>query len=523
VLLALTAALRAAPRDATRVRPDRTDTVVAAFLTSSVARIRSDAANTLSRVRAKNANALLRKILADDTDPIARANAARALGAAEDGGAFDVLLARAVEDGDSRARVSAVRSLAALKDPRAADRLIVRGEKLLLESQRRAAGRPSAQNEFIEVAVALGRILAGSKNERAVDVLWGYGMIDNGHNPEINISKLRIAPGRFADGKDYWSGRFGHGIWGRHRSLAQLFGEIAAIESKDEETRKLKFETQTILRRLVEDIVTIRIRNEIGKNQGFMMAAPDIVRAYARFKTNDLRTILFDFLNLDDVFSRAAVAELLAEQTEHGGSIELLGKAFTRSIATDKRDNDAQLAIIDAMAKIDKAASVDTFYAALDAPDFLVRKKAFELLDDAELIKQFPGILQVVRNARAKNKHRVLRYDPKSGTKLGQILNNDADYVRVLRRKNGRVRAILSTDKGTFTIDLLPEDAPLTVDNFIKLARSGFYNGLEVHRVVPNFVMQDGDPRGDGNGGPGWSIRCEINMVPYERGAVGMA
>ena len=69
----------------------------------------------------------------------------------------------------------------------------------------------------------------------------------------------------------------------------------------------------------------------------------------------------------------------------------------------------------------------------------------------------------------------------------------------------------------------MPEDAPLTVDNFIKLARSNYFNGLAVHRVVPNFVMQDGDNRGDGNGGPGWSIRCEINMLPYERGAVGMA
>jgi cyclophilin family peptidyl-prolyl cis-trans isomerase len=102
-------------------------------------------------------------------------------------------------------------------------------------------------------------------------------------------------------------------------------------------------------------------------------------------------------------------------------------------------------------------------------------------------------------------------------------LNTDADYRRAVSRKNGTVKAVLTTEKGTFTIDLLPEDAPLTVDNFIKLARSKYFDGLEVHRVVPNFVMQDGDPRGDGNGGPGWSIRCELNMVPYDRGAVGMA
>ena len=81
----------------------------------------------------------------------------------------------------------------------------------------------------------------------------------------------------------------------------------------------------------------------------------------------------------------------------------------------------------------------------------------------------------------------------------------------------------MSTSKGTFTIELLPEDAPLTVDNFVQLARRGYFNNITFHRVVPNFVVQGGDPRGDGNGGPGHSIRCEINQVPYERGAVGMA
>jgi cyclophilin family peptidyl-prolyl cis-trans isomerase len=116
-----------------------------------------------------------------------------------------------------------------------------------------------------------------------------------------------------------------------------------------------------------------------------------------------------------------------------------------------------------------------------------------------------------------------LPYDPKSGTKLGQVLNKDADYRRALARKNGSIRAVFTTQKGTFTIEFLPEDAPLTVDNFVKLARAGYFNGLEVHRVVPNFVMQDGDPLGNGSGGPGWSIRCEMNMVPFERGAVGMA
>jgi cyclophilin family peptidyl-prolyl cis-trans isomerase len=63
----------------------------------------------------------------------------------------------------------------------------------------------------------------------------------------------------------------------------------------------------------------------------------------------------------------------------------------------------------------------------------------------------------------------------------------------------------------------------MTVDNFIHLAKSGFYNGLAFVRVVPNFVVQAGDPRGDQNGGPGYQIRDEINLRRYETGTVGMA
>jgi cyclophilin family peptidyl-prolyl cis-trans isomerase len=57
----------------------------------------------------------------------------------------------------------------------------------------------------------------------------------------------------------------------------------------------------------------------------------------------------------------------------------------------------------------------------------------------------------------------------------------------------------------------------------VQLAQRRYFNGIIFHRVVPNFVVQGGDPRGDGNGGPGYQIRCEINEVPYQRGAVGMA
>jgi cyclophilin family peptidyl-prolyl cis-trans isomerase len=83
--------------------------------------------------------------------------------------------------------------------------------------------------------------------------------------------------------------------------------------------------------------------------------------------------------------------------------------------------------------------------------------------------------------------------------------------------------AFIETDKGTIEIELAVTDAPITVDNFVTLARKGFFDGTGIHRVVADFVVQDGDPRGDGEGGPGYSLRDEINQRPYLRGTVGMA
>ncbi|HYR68908.1 MAG TPA: peptidylprolyl isomerase [Candidatus Dormibacteraeota bacterium] len=83
--------------------------------------------------------------------------------------------------------------------------------------------------------------------------------------------------------------------------------------------------------------------------------------------------------------------------------------------------------------------------------------------------------------------------------------------------------ATLETDRDTIRIALDPAQAPRTVENFARLAHSGYFDGLAFHRVVPNFVVQDGCPRGDGWGGPGYAIPCEYNALPYEVGTVGMA
>lgn len=79
------------------------------------------------------------------------------------------------------------------------------------------------------------------------------------------------------------------------------------------------------------------------------------------------------------------------------------------------------------------------------------------------------------------------------------------------------------TTKGSFTMVLFPKESPKTVANFEKLVTKGFYNGLTFHRVIPGFVVQGGDPKGDGTGGPGWSIPDEHNSLKHIPGAVAMA
>src|SRR5689334_9209536 len=83
--------------------------------------------------------------------------------------------------------------------------------------------------------------------------------------------------------------------------------------------------------------------------------------------------------------------------------------------------------------------------------------------------------------------------------------------------------ATMQTNQGTIELELHDEDAPATVDNFRKLAGDGFYDGVIFHRVIPDFMIQGGDPTGTGMGGPGYQFEDEFNQHKIERGALAMA
>jgi cyclophilin family peptidyl-prolyl cis-trans isomerase/HEAT repeat protein len=489
-LLGLTAVLRARPEGAGRV--------VALFLDSTDARLRADAVNTLTRLRAKNAIDQLRKLLASDADPVVRANAARALGAAEDKGAFDLLLERAANDRDERVRISALRSLGSLRDARAAEPLVKRGETLLgayraAKTANRAA-RPAELNELSELVGGLSRAVAGSGNERALAFVRALREAEMWSLPEAEVAFARIAPNQYLRERPFHQLAFrapdSRITWQTYAAVALGLGEIAAVSSERAGNSVVS----------VQADAQLALRTMLGEASTPALAVPDVLTAIAAFKPPDGSHVMRGQLAAPDVIVRATAAGQLGELPPDPETTSALAAALPAALRDEM--NDAALAIIDALAKQKSEAALGAIKTALDSPDYLIRRRASAILQSAQ------------PNAAGAEDGRI---------ETVATRNRIGDYRRALARRNARVVATVNTDKGAFKLELLPDAAPLTVDNFVELARRGYFNNIAFHRVVPNFVIQGGDPRGDGNGGPGYQIRCEINEAPYNRGAVGMA
>src|SRR5204862_688965 len=136
------------------------------------------------------------------------------------------------------------------------------------------------------------------------------------------------------------------------------------------------------------------------------------------------------------------------------------------------------------------------------------------------------------RHARPRAARLRGRDRPTRGARRAGAMARDPTRNRPLRpgsRGAGRERtdpmtnATLHTNHGAIAVELYGEDAPKTVENFVKLARDGFYDGVIFHRVIPDFMIQGGDPTGTGTGGPGYTFEDEFNQHKVERGALAMA
>ncbi|HEV8587450.1 MAG TPA: peptidylprolyl isomerase, partial [Pyrinomonadaceae bacterium] len=378
-------------------------------------------------------------------------------------------------------------------DARAAEPLLTWGAELLDRAKSTRLDRPTELNELLEIATSIGTLLRNAKSEKALWWLSGIRALVNAGAPEVEIALARNDP------EFYVTEEMKFGV-GSPASIARGLQEIAAIKKDqptvDRSSQLLPAWMHDVIYCQFNHIKKVARRSAVENCLRPVDRAP-FLQAYAAFKPTDLEPVLREHLRHQDVIVRSTAAELLGERPPSEANTRALINALPR--AMHDKDNDAALAILDALAKQKNKEANEAIKTALDSKDHLIRRRAVALLK-ANSVGDFSDRIGTV-----------------------QTRNTEADYRRAISRIDKKATATVVTSKGSFTIEFLPEDAPLTVDNFIQLAKKRFFNGQTIPRVVPNFVVQAGDPRGDQNGGPGYTIRCEINEVPYERAAVGMA
>jgi cyclophilin family peptidyl-prolyl cis-trans isomerase/HEAT repeat protein len=229
---------------------------------------------------------------------------------------------------------------------------------------------------------------------------------------------------------------------------------------------------------------------------------PAVLEALRQARGPDAADTLRRHLMHDDFAVRAAAAEGLAALKVTGLTTALVA-AYDR--AKDDADPDARVAALEALAVQNDAAAWQAVASAAESdPARVVRSRAGVLLRAAGRPLP-PSLPHAIVRPHRDYREAMAPYGPTPGAQLF----------------TPRVR--LHTSQGVIEIHLNVVEAPLGSQSFLDLARQGFYDGLTFHRVVPDFVVQGGDPRGDGSGGPGYTLRDEVGQRPYGRGAVGMA
>ncbi|MGE5813323.1 MAG: peptidylprolyl isomerase, partial [Acidobacteriota bacterium] len=223
---------------------------------------------------------------------------------------------------------------------------------------------------------------------------------------------------------------------------------------------------------------------------------PAVLSALVRARVPSAEATLRKHLEDSDVVIRMTAARELGTLKPADGAT-----LFADEYRRWSGDNTylARAAALTALAQYGPAAA-ETLRAALKDREWAVRLKALDLLKGIEPDAVDP---QAIRPAPSQ---------PPSPYDSPELLT--PQYSPHL---------YVETSKGLIEIEMAVRDAPLTAQTILTLARKGFFTGVAFHRVVPNFVVQTGDPRGDGEGGPNFTIRDELNELPYLRGTVGMA
>jgi cyclophilin family peptidyl-prolyl cis-trans isomerase/HEAT repeat protein len=393
-------------------------------------------------------------------DPLARAIAARGLGALKDPSSFDVI-AKLARDPDETVSAAALKALGALGDARgtavAVSMLAAPSLGLKREALRALAFLPGERASRARLVPLVGareawirgpalRALARADPDE-------FALVLSGLDPDPDFMVRADLAG----------------------ALGDVGGELGA----------------SILLTMLKD-PDVRV-------------LPAVLEALRVARGPDAVDTLRRHLEHADPTVRVAAVEGLVALKAPG-----LGDPFIAAYrsALPEAEPDVRLAVVAAFAA-QKDAKGQAFLeqAAKSDPSRVVRARAIAALRAAGGTS--PGVSEPgpeeVHRAPADYRLAMEPYDTTPGLELYSP------------------RAVLHTRRGRIEILLDVVETPLTTLSFMDLARRGFYDGLTFHRVEPNFVVQGGCPRGDGNGGPGYALRCEIGERPYGRGGVGMA
>ena len=246
------------------------------------------------------------------------------------------------------------------------------------------------------------------------------------------------------------------------------------------------------------EAATFRLRQLLEDEDSRVI--PHALEALAGYGPSETETLLLDNLEREDPVVRKAAARLLGalEASASSAVAGALARAFQRAQADTTYL--ARASIVEALAQFEGTDAEATLAAALADSDWAVRLKAADAIRTRDAGTE---VIEAIRPAPVRNAV-------------------DFSAPRLVR-PSVSPHVYVETERGTIELELNVIDAPVTADSFAALARRGFYDGLTFHRVVPNYMVQGGDPRHDTEGGPGYTLRDELNQVPFLRGTVGLA
>ena len=225
---------------------------------------------------------------------------------------------------------------------------------------------------------------------------------------------------------------------------------------------------------------------------------PSVLESLAKLHAPDAAQVMLDHLKADDPMVRAAAADALRELKPPSAA-----PALADAYQFGQRDLEyaARVSALEALTEYGAPAATPVLTTALADKEWVVRLHAAALLKRLDPASDWDARIRPAPT------------------------NHPAEFYRQPRLTAPPVATAvyIDTDRGSIQIELAVVDAPLTVAAFESLAQKNFFDGVSFHRVVPDFVAQGGDPRGDGSGGPGFTIRDELSETSFLRGAVGIA